>query len=123
MLVLGVGFESGADADELIALATSILDGQKPDVIATLAHKIGAPQLAALMLHFSAPVQYFSAARLEQETPRLKNPSELVFKAVGCHGVAEAAALATAGQVGWLRVEKTRSAHATVAVAEFRAST
>lgn len=120
MLVLGVGFESGADAGELIALATSVLDGQKPDVIATLAHKIGAPQLAALALHFSAPVQYFSAARLELETPRLKNPSERVFRAVGCHGVAEAAALASAGHLAWLRVEKTRSEYATVAVAEFK---
>ncbi len=35
-----------------------------------------------------------SAAELEAETPRLENPSDVVFAEVGCHGVAEAAALA-----------------------------
>ena len=41
-----------------------------------------------------------------------------VFAITGCHGVAEAAALALAGDSGRLVVEKTKSAHATVAIAE-----
>ena len=68
--------------------------------------------------HFAVPLVTFPAARLEAETPRLANPSDVVFAHTGCHGVAEAAALAQAGEGGRLVVEKTKSAHATVAIAE-----
>jgi cobalt-precorrin 5A hydrolase/precorrin-3B C17-methyltransferase len=64
-----------------------------------------------------APARFFSAKRLERETPRLANPSETVFRAVGCHGVAEAAALAAAGPRGELIVAKAASRRATVAIA------
>jgi cobalt-precorrin 5A hydrolase/precorrin-3B C17-methyltransferase len=64
------------------------------------------------------PARFFSPERLEAETPRLANPSEAVFREVGCHGVAEAAALAAAGPAGRLVVAKRKSAHATCAVAE-----
>ena len=37
--------------------------------------------------------RFFDSATLERETPRLANPSEVVFREVGSHGVAEAAAL------------------------------
>ena len=47
---------------------------------------------------------------------RLANPSELVFRATGCHGVAEGAALAAVGPEGALLVAKTRSARATLAI-------
>ena len=72
----------------------------------------------AVARHFSVPLVTFPAARLEAETPRLANPSDIVFAHTGCHGVAEAAALAQAGAGGRLIVEKTKSAHATAAVAE-----
>ena len=49
--------------------------------------------------------------------PRLANPSALVFRATGCHGVAEGAALAAVGPAGELLVAKTRSARATLAIA------
>ena len=51
------------------------------------------------------------------EKPRLANPSAAVFKATGCWGVAEGAALAAAGPEGSLIVPKGKSARATVAVA------
>jgi cobalt-precorrin 5A hydrolase/precorrin-3B C17-methyltransferase len=54
---------------------------------------------------------------LEAEAPRLRNPSETVYREVGCHGVAEGAALAAAGAEGLLIVDKTRSKRATCAVA------
>ncbi len=54
---------------------------------------------------------------LNRETPRLKNPSEIVAKEVGVPGVAEAAALAAAGPSSELIVEKTRSIRATCAIA------
>ena len=63
------------------------------------------------------PVRLFDAAALERETPRLANPSDVVFQEVGCHGVAEAAALAMAGETASLIVPKRKSANATVAIA------
>lgn len=60
---------------------------------------------------------FFGADRLEAEAPRLQNPSDIVFAEVGCHGVAEGAALAAAGQSGALRVPKQKSERATAAIA------
>jgi cobalt-precorrin 5A hydrolase/precorrin-3B C17-methyltransferase len=61
---------------------------------------------------------------LEALTPKLKNPSEIVFQEVGCHGVAEGAALAAVGDSGILLVPKVKSSgmsgagRATCAIAE-----
>ncbi|MDE0111274.1 MAG: cobalamin biosynthesis protein [Albidovulum sp.] len=63
----------------------------------------------ALAGDLGVPARFYTADRLESETPRLKNPSEAVFNEVGCHGVSEAAALAAAGPDGWLEVEKRKS--------------
>jgi cobalt-precorrin 5A hydrolase/precorrin-3B C17-methyltransferase len=63
------------------------------------------------------PARFFTAAELEAQASRLRNPSEAVFRAVGCHGVAEGAALAAAGGESSLVVEKTRGARGTCAVA------
>ena len=73
--------------------------------------------VAALARQFGWAVQYFSAATLEAETPRLLNPSDSVFRAVGCHGVAEAAALAAAGPDARLIVPKTATEGITCAIA------
>ena len=59
----------------------------------------------------------FSASRLEEETPRLAQPSEVVFAEIGCHGVAEAACLAAAGPNAQLIKPKIRDEHATMAIA------
>ncbi|MFK0685154.1 cobalamin biosynthesis protein [Ochrobactrum sp. BD67] len=118
--VLGMGGSSGVTFDELLALAEQVLAqgaGSRPDAIATLSTKRGEPAWVELASYFACTVCYFDAERLEQETPRLKNPSEAVFQAVGCHGVAEAAALAASGPNGILAVEKTASVRATAALA------
>lgn len=122
-LVLGLGCERDAPAAEVVDLAVSALariGARARDVafVATLDLRAGEPAIAAAARHFSAPVVTFPAARLEAETPRLANPSALVFAHTGCHGVAEAAALAKAGEGGRLLVGKTKSAHATAAIAE-----
>lgn len=118
-LVLGLGCERGTTLAELIDLAASVV--VCPDqitAVATLDVRAEEPAMLAVARHFSVPLVTFSAMRLDAETPRLANPSDLVFAYTGCHGVAEAAALAQAGPDGRLLVEKTKSAHATVAVAE-----
>ena len=118
-LVLGLGCERGTPSAELIALATSIVvHPQDVAFVATLDVRAEEPAMQAVARHFSVPLVTFPAALLEAETPRLANPSELVFAHTGCHGVAEAAALVQAGAGGRLVVEKTKSAHATAALAE-----
>ena len=122
VIALGIGCERAADADELAALVAACLAEAGVAVSAlaglfTLERKTAEPALALLAERLGVPVRTFTAAELEAETPRLASPSEAVFRAVGCHGVAEAAALAAAGGTGRLILEKRRSAHASCALA------
>ena len=120
-LVLGLGCERGAPASELLDLALSVV-ARPQDIafVATLDVRAEEPAMHAVARHFGVPLVTFTAVRLEAETPRIANPSAVVFAHAGCHGVAEAAALAQAqaGAGGRLIVEKTKSARATAAVAE-----
>ena len=62
-------------------------------------------------------LRVFTPERLEQETPRLTEPSEVVKREVGSHSVAEAAALVAAGSDGVLLLPKIKDAHSTMALA------
>ena len=122
-LVMGLGCERNADAAELIALATQVLADSKlaPAALAAIASidvKADEAAIHAVARHFGVPARFFTAAELAKETPRLKNPSEIVAKEVGVAGVAEAAALAAAGSASDLIVEKTRSTRGTCAIAK-----
>lgn len=119
---LGLGCARGCDADEMwnlvqesllsaniaakaIACVTSLdLKGDEPAMIET-AQRLG------------VPFRVFDAATLEAEAGRLANPSDVVFAEVGCHGVAEGAALAAAGPAAVLTIEKRKTANATCALA------
>ncbi|WP_062228101.1 precorrin-3B C(17)-methyltransferase [Aureimonas frigidaquae] len=121
-LVLGMGAERGAPAAEAIALAEALLAqaGLSPlslALVATLDVKADEAALQAVARHFDVPFRVFDAARLEAEHPRLENPSDIVFAEVGCHGVAEGAALAGVGASGLLVVPKRKSARVTAALA------
>lgn len=120
--VIGLGCERGADSDELISLAETALDSSRLSrnalaMIATIDIKADETAINATAAHFNVPMRLFNAEMLEIQTPRLKNPSDIVFSEVGCHGVAEAAALAAAGDEGTLIVEKLKSKRATAAIA------
>jgi len=120
--VLGLGCERGTPADEVIRLAEEALTAAKVErrslaCVASLDVRATEPAMIAAAAHFCVPFRVFDAETLEAETARLKNPSEIVFALTGCHGVAEAAALAAAGQSGALIVPKIKSAHATAAIA------
>jgi cobalt-precorrin 5A hydrolase/precorrin-3B C17-methyltransferase len=117
-----MGCERGADPAEAIALAEQVLAqaGLSPLSLAAIASielKADEPALHAVAKHFDVPVRFFSAAEVEREAPRLANPSEIVFAETGCHGVAEGAALALAGEKAVLAVPKTRSKRVTAAIA------
>ncbi len=121
-LCLGVGCERGAPVGEVIALARETLAAHnlaEGAVAAVVSLDLKADETAVLALAttLGVPARFFAAARLEEETPRLANPSDLVFREVGCHGVAEGAALAAAGPEGVLIAPKRKSARATCAIA------
>lgn len=115
-----MGSSSNATLGELITVADLVLASahvSRPDVIATLVRKRGDRIWEKLAAHYQCRLVFFDAARLEMETPRISHSSEAVFKSVGCHSVAEAAALAAAGPNAILRVEKTTHGHVTAALA------
>lgn len=77
--------------------------------------------LSELSDHLELELQCFSATALRQVEHLLSQKSEAVFKAVGCYGVAEAAALCCAtkltGMPAELVVTKQKNARATIAIA------
>ena len=121
-LALGIGCERDTDPAELTALidatlAEAGLAAASVALVVSLDLKMDEPAVHAVTAHLGVPARFFDAATLEAETPRLLNPSDYVFRTVGCHGVAEGAALAAAGANGSLVVAKTRSPRATCAIA------
>ena len=120
---LGVGCERGISASELESLVESTLAGANlstRSLAGVFSVDLKSDELAvhALGRTLGLPVRFFDPPTLEALTPRLANPSDVVFREVGCHGVSEAAALAAAGDGGRLRVAKTKSRQATCAIAE-----
>ncbi|MDT6938897.1 cobalamin biosynthesis protein [Brucella pseudogrignonensis] len=118
-----MGCSSGVSLEELILLADKVLASagvERPAVISTIITKQGDLVWGQLSHHYDCEMCFFDAARLEQETPNLKHPSDVVFATVGCHGVAESAALAAAGVDAELVVRKTTSERATAAIAVTR---
>ena len=121
--VIGIGCERGTEASEVLELAEKTLkDFEIPPTcvagIASIDLKADETALHEAAKHFDVPIRFFDAETLEQETPRLANPSEVVFNEVGCHGVSEGAALAAAGSQADLVVPKVKSKRATIAIAQ-----
>ncbi len=121
-LALGVGCERGAPPEGLIALARRALadQGFAPEsvaCVASIALKAAEPAVHALAHALGVKARFFEAAALLAETPRLANPSDIVFRETGCHGVAEGAALAAAGPLAALVVPKRAGDRSTVALA------
>ena len=121
-IALGVGCARGCPPEELADLVKATLasaDAPPEAVAGVFSLDLKADETAMLDLaaDLGVPFRLFSPEQLRAETPRLANPSEIVFAEVGCHGVSEAAALAAAGPESTLLVEKQKSANATCAVA------
>jgi cobalt-precorrin 5A hydrolase/precorrin-3B C17-methyltransferase len=121
-VAVGLGCDSQAAVEEIRALlqhclAEAVIGLDRIRCLATVELKADEAGLLALADELRLPMMLFSVAALEAETPRLAHPSEAVFRAIGCHGVAEAAALAATGPGGRLLLPKRRSARATCALA------
>ncbi len=120
-LTLGVGCARDCDPAELATLVDDVLAeaGVAPEAVHsvnTITLKGDEPAIIDLAVRLDAPLRLFEAAVLDAETPRLANPSDVVFAEVGTHGVAEASALAQAGPAGRFLVEKRKTANATCAL-------
>ena len=120
--LLGLGCERGTDWNEVRMLAERAfqevgIGSDQVLAVVSIDTRMDEPAILETATHFRLPARFFKAAALERETPRLKNPSEIVFAHVGCHGVAEAAALAAAGPDSKLVLPKIKSGFATAAIA------
>ena len=116
---LGLGCARGCAVDEMWELVSKSLDdaGIAAGAIAcvgSLDLKGDEPAMIETAARLGVPYRLFTAAELEALTPKLANPSDVVFAEVGCHGVSEASALALAD--GALVVEKQKTLNATCAV-------
>ena len=119
---LGVGASRGCPPDEMRALVKNLLKDHalSPHIIGGIysvdvkADEIALHELGA---HLDRPPRFYPAPRLEAETPRVAEPSSVVFKEIGTHSVAEASALAAAGADACMLAPKRKSQHATAALA------
>jgi cobalt-precorrin 5A hydrolase/precorrin-3B C17-methyltransferase len=122
VLALGIGCERGCSAEEIADLARAALAEAELALgavaaVVSVELKLAEPAIHALAAAFGAPARFFPASRLLAETTRLTERSEAAFRATGCWGVAEGAALAAAGPEGALVVSKRKSRRATCAIA------
>src|SRR6516165_2729625 len=122
VLALGIGCERGCPAEEISDLAHSTLAeaGLAATAVAAVVSielKLAEPGIHALAAALGVSARFFPASRLLAETARLSERSAAAFRATGCWGVAEGAALAAAGPGGVLIAPKRKSRRATCAVA------
>src|SRR5207248_10088688 len=122
VLALGIGCERGCGAEEIAALARECLAeaGLAAASIAAVVSvdlKVAEPAIHMLAQSLGAPARFFPASLLLEVTPRLTVKSEAAFRAAGCWGVAEGAALAAVGPEGRLAVSRRQSKRATCAIA------
>ncbi|WP_405921252.1 Rv2231c family pyridoxal phosphate-dependent protein CobC [Streptomyces sp. NBC_00868] len=120
-LVVGVGGRAGVSVAEVCALVEETLRGAglataSVTALATVDSKAGEAGIAGAAERFGVPLIAYSAAYLA-EIP-VPNPSDAARTAAGTPSVAEAAALASGGE---LLVPKRRSVAATCAVATAQA--
>ncbi|MFE4453189.1 Rv2231c family pyridoxal phosphate-dependent protein CobC [Streptomyces sp. NPDC056796] len=116
-LVVGVGARPGVPAEEVLGLIRETLEAaglEAGDVVelATLDTRAGEPGVSGAARRLGVPVRSYPARVLAEV--RVPNPSAAPRDAVATGSVAEAAALAEAGE---LLVPKRKSASATCAVA------
>jgi cobalt-precorrin 5A hydrolase/precorrin-3B C17-methyltransferase len=116
-LSVGVGCERGTSPQEVADLIAKTLgdNGLSADAVAchaSIDRKEDEPAIFALL-----NARFFSTEELNRQQTRLVTPSETVRGIMGTPSVAEAAALAAAGEGAELIVPKAKSRRATCAIA------
>lgn len=128
LYVAGIGCDRGCPVEEIAALVDDTLHNHPASpgieaisLAASIDIKIDEVGLCDWAARCAEPARFYSADHLLNYTERLSETSQYVFDAVGCYGVAEAAALAGAealsGGAAELIIHKHKSARATFALA------
>jgi cobalt-precorrin 5A hydrolase / precorrin-3B C17-methyltransferase len=117
-LAVGIGCERGTTAEEVqnLIAETFARHNLSRMAIATYASIDMKEDEAAITTLEN--IVFFSAAELNEQRSRIATPSDYVEETVGTPSVAEAAALAAAGDEATLIIPKTKSKRATIAIAE-----
>ena len=119
---IGVGCSRYCPSDDLVALVgrTLKMNGIASESIygiCSVTLKSDELALQVLAENLDVPLRFYTPDRLEEELPRIANPSKIVFDEVGTHSVAEAACLCAAGPDGQLIISKQKAENATCAIA------
>ncbi|MGF9761309.1 cobalamin biosynthesis protein [Microvirga sp. 0TCS3.31] len=122
MIVAGVGFRQGVEADELVALVERALDQaalalNDLNKLATIESLASLPAFMEAARRLDAVVTPVAQAALLATAPQVRTHSARSIAAHGVGSVAEAAALAAAGPHPQLILERIASASATCAIA------
>lgn len=128
--VLGMGCDRGCPQIELtnlleVARSTMPLFLQNSELqfaaLASIDLKSDEPGLIDLSNSLSIPFKTYHSEKLRSVEGQLSVKSDIVFKEVGCYGVAEAAALVAASEISGIESElivtKQKNKHATLAIA------
>ena len=121
----GLGCEKNCPLESLQTILDSALDTLPRPVdisaFASIDIKNGEPGLLDLTRKYELELQTFPSSALREVEHLLSEKSEIVFREVGCYGVAEAAALCAAsgitGEPAELVVSKIKGQGATIAIA------
>ena len=120
---LGVGCIRNCNPEDLISFVNSNLaeHGISPGSIEgvySIDLKSDEPAIHHLAKNLGVKAKFYAPEILQIQHPNLKNPSEEVYREVGCLGVSEGACLTRAGNDGSLVIEKIKSPTATMALAK-----
>jgi len=119
-VTLGVGCARNCAPEELwehvqAMMAHAGVSSAAVHSVNTIDLKADEPAILELAARLNAPLRLFTAEELEAQTPRVAQPSDVVFAEVGTHSVAEAAALSQAS-ASTLLAPKEKTAQATCAI-------
>ncbi len=122
---LGIGCDRLCPVEsirELLIRAHTLLRCEtRFSALASIDRKADEPGLITLAEELALPFKTYSPTRLREVEDLLTEKSDIVFKAVGCFGVAEAAALVSASEItghkSELLLPKQKTTRATLAIA------
>ncbi len=122
MIVAGVGFRRGVEADQIVALVEQALKlaSLAPDALGSLATVealAGLPAFAEAARRLDSAATPVAEPDLSAAAPRVRTQSARSIAAHGVGSVAEAAALGAAGPGAELILERIASSSATCALA------
>lgn len=126
LLVAGLGCERRCPLEPLLqlvddTLANHGLSRASLHALASIDIKRDEASLLTLAAQLDVPIAFYPAATLREYSDRLSRRSDAVFRATGCYGVAEAAALAHAERLidrrAELIISKHKNSRATFALA------